>query len=466
MNGERIYRFSPVWIQNVLCSAYGLGINLRRYGRGYSAIEQEVFRRETFSRDQMRALQNERVKAIVARAATMVPYYRALFRRHRLDSREIRTAEDLNVLPILNRAEVQEHLRDFVSDDRERLATTLWRTSGTTGTGLVFPMTLRAEREQWALWWRYRARFGLDRATWYAHFYGRSVVPVEQVTPPFWRINYPGKQILFSGYHMSDRFLGHYVRELNRRRPPWIQGYPSLLSVLAGYMLNGGESLSYRPTAITTGAETLLPHQKAMIEEAFGAACHQHYGTTEAVANISECRYNKLHVDEDFGYIEFIKNGGGKTELVATGFANEAFVLLRYRLGDNVETKDAEEQCACGNPGRIVERIDGRIEDYVVTADGRRIGRLDHLLKDMVNIRECQIVQDEVNRVMFRVVRGSGFADADHDRLISEAKKRLGSNMHIDIEYVSSLERSKTGKLRFVVSRVSKERENESRDDR
>ncbi|MCG3203041.1 MAG: hypothetical protein NFCOHLIN_02958 [Gammaproteobacteria bacterium] len=462
MNGENLYRLSPVWLQNTLCSAYGLRVNLRRYGRGYSAIEREVFRRETLSVDQIRTLQNKRLKAIVARAATKVPYYRDLFRRLGLDPREIMSVEDLKVLPLLTRAEVQERLAEFVSDDYEQLTTTLWRTSGTTGTGLVFPMTLRAEREQWALWWRYRARFGIDRSTWYAHFYGRSVVPLDQTTPPFWRVNYPGKQILFSGYHMSDRVLGHYVRELNRRRPPWIQGYPSLLSVLAGYMLNAGESLSYRPIAVTTGSETLLPYQRAMIEKAFGAACHEHYGTTEAVANMSECRYGKLHVDEDFGYVEFVKNGEGNAELVATGFANEAFVLLRYRLGDNVDITHAHEQCACGNPGRMVKGIDGRIEDYVVTPDGRKIGRLDHILKDMVNVRECQIVQEDVNRVVFRVVRGKKFTEADHDKLVLEARKRLGSTIRIDVAYVPNLERSKTGKVRFVVSRVSTERRDEN----
>ena len=59
---------------------------------------------------------------------------------------------------------------------------------------------------------------------------GASWWPRTQNEPPFWRYNAAGKQLMFSGYHMSPRNLGAYVDELRKRRPPWLHGYPSLLS--------------------------------------------------------------------------------------------------------------------------------------------------------------------------------------------------------------------------------------------
>lgn len=455
MNLDRVYSRSPVWMQNMFCSAYGLRLVRTRYGSDYKEIEKQVFARDTMSADEMHHFKSARLRGIVERAAEQVPYYRRLFRTIGLDPRSIRSIEDLAQIPVLSKRQVQERIADFCSDDRSRMRIHMAHTSGTTGTGLVFPMTIQAEQEQWAVWWRYRLRFGIDRSTWYAHFYGRGVVSPSQTRPPFWRVNRPGRQILFSGYHMSDRFLPYYIEELNRCRPPWIQGYPSLLSLLAGYIETSGNALAYRPRIVTIGAESLLPHQKQLIERVFGAPCRQHYGTTEAVANISECVEGRLHVDEDFSCVEFVPDPSGAMQIVGTGFCNQAFVLLRYQVGDSVTLPSSQGACPCGNIGRTVGAIDGRIEDYVVTPDGRRIGRLDHILKDMVNVRECQILQEEIGRIEFRVVRGPRFTDADRKTLLDEARKRLGDDMRIEVSYVDDLQRSKTGKLRFVLSKIA-----------
>lgn len=407
MNLDAIYSSSPNWLQNIYCSAYGFKLIRRRYGRDYKELEQRVFKRGQLRSEELRELQCARLQATVQYAAQKVPYYRRLFCDLGINPNSIQTAEDLSRLPILTKARVQENIHEFCSEDAALMHTSTAHTSGTTGAGLVFPMTLQAEQEQWAVWWRYRAQFGIDRFTWYAHFYGRSVVPPSVTRPPFWRVNRPGRQILFSGYHMSDRFLPYYVEELNERRPPWIQGYPSLLALLAGYMETSGRKLLYQPHTVTVGAETLLPHQKALIEQAFGARCRQHYGTTEAVANASECSAGRLHVDEDFSCVEFVPDINGSLQIVGTGFCNQAFVLLRYQVGDTVRLPTSRTSCLCGNPGRVIEAIDGRIEDYIVTPDGRRIGRMDHIAKDMVNVRECQIVQSEADRIEIRIVRGA-----------------------------------------------------------
>jgi len=371
-----------------------------------------------------------------------------------LDPQDIRGPEDRTALPILDKQTVQENLADFHSDLKNQMRYSTVHTSGTTGTGLIFPVTLEAEQEQWAVWWRYRARFDLDRHTSYAHFHGKSVVPFERSKPPFWRVNRPGRQILFSAYHMSEHNLPYYVDELNRRQPPWIQGYPSLLGILASFMLEEGYELNYGPKVITVGAENLLPQQKLVIERAFGKPCRQHYGMAEGVANISECPEGRLHVDEDYAYVEFLSIDNDSYRIIGTGYTNNAFPLLRYDTGDIAKLESPEEECPCGCIGRLVKSIDGRKEDYILTPDGRRIGRLDHIFKDMVNVRECQVFQEHVERIVFRVVRGKEYSKRDERMFLREARKRLGNRIVIDIDYVQAIERTRRGKLRFVVSKV------------
>ncbi len=454
MDFEPLYLRLPVFCQNVLCSLYGARLIRRRYGNSYKALEREVFERDRWTPERIKAFARRRCQAIVKHAARTVPYYRRLFAKMHIDPHDIRGPDDLTALPILEKQTVQRNLADFHSDLKNQMRYSTMHTSGTTGAGLIFPMTLEAEQEKWAVWWRYRAHFGLDRNTWHAHFFGKSIVPFERSKPPFWRVNRPGRQILFSAYHMSEHNLGYYVDELNRRHLPWIQGYPSLLSLLASFMLDKGFELNYRPKVITVGAESLLPQQKLVIKKAFDTPCRQHYGMAEGVANISECPEGNLHVDEDYAHIEFLPVNSSSYRIIGTNYTNYAFPLIRYDVGDLAELEDPEKRCPCGCTGRLVRSIDGRKEDYVLTPDGRRIGRLDHIFKDMVNIKECQIFQERVERVVFRVVRGKEYTGKDEKMLLYETRTRLGNRIEIVIDYVEAIERTSRRKLRFVISKV------------
>jgi phenylacetate-CoA ligase len=72
----------------------------------------------------------------------------------------------------------------------------------------------------------------------------------------------------------------------------------------------------------------------------------------------------------------------------------------------------------------------------------------------MVHVREAQIVQQEPGRIRLRLVRGSEYGDGDEKRLRREFAQRLGVDADIDIDYVEQLPRTRSGKLRFVVSEM------------
>jgi phenylacetate-CoA ligase len=452
---EALYRRFPVSLQHLACSFEGWRIQRRRFSGGFLAQLNKAEERQDWSIEERVAYRDARLRAFVQHAATTVPYYSDLFQRLRIRPEDIRTMADLRVLPILTRQQVQETPSRFVSSavsPRDRVA---MHTSGTTGGGLRFSTTRDAVHEQWATWWRYRRSHGIEPGTWCAYFGGRSVADASQAAPPYWRYDYAGKQVLFSGYHMSRANLHGYVAELRRRRLPWLHGYPSLLALLASYILDSGEGPGYQPRWITVGAENLLPQQANLIDRAFGTKPKQHYGMAEAAANFSECEHGVLHVDEDFSAVEFASHEAGEVcRVVGTNFTNPATPLLRYEVGD-LATLD-ERTCECGRGGRLVANVDGRIEDYVVLRNGARIGRMDHVFKDMINVREAQIHQSVSGMLTVRVVRGSRYTDQDEADLLRELRKRVGEDEEIKVEYAASLPRSSSGKLRLVVSEVAK----------
>lgn len=255
---------------------------------------------------------------------------------------------------------------------------------------------------------------------------------------------------------MSPKNLEAYIGELRKRQPPWLHGYPSLLSLMASHILERDEKLGYQVRWITIGAENLLPQQANLIEKAFGVRPLQHYGMAEAVANISECKDGTLRVDEDFSAVEFIPNSNGSGyKIIGTNFSNLATPLLRY------DTNDLAKIPTGGTPdeygGRIVERIDGRQEDYIVLRNGARLGRMDHIFKDMTHIREAQLHQCELGSINIRIVRTRAYSNDDEQKLLREFRTRVGEDTVLHVEYVDELPRSRTGKMRFVVSEIPEE---------
>jgi phenylacetate-CoA ligase len=450
---EALYARLPVTLQNAACSIEGWRIERSRLGREFSGVRAAVDRRSELSQENAALFRDARLRAFLAHAFASVPFYKAQLTDLGLDINEINGLRDLSTLPILEKATVQANGADFVSTaipERERVRL---HTSGTTGGGLRFYSTVKAVREQWATYWRYWGWHGLDRSQLCAYFGGRSVVPADQTAPPFWRTSIPQKRLLFSAHHMSPDNLDAYLSELRRRRPPWLHGYPSLIALVAAHLLSTGSDLGYSVRWVTAGAENLTPHQASIIEHAFGVRPRQHYGSTEAVAQFSECEVGSLHVDEDFAAVEFVPDGEGRTRVIGTNMTNLATPLIRYDVGDLADVSEAP--CQCGKPGRIVERVDGRLEDYVVRRNGARVAALNHVFKDMVRVREAQLYQNTPGEVTIRVVPAEGFSKEDELLLLSETRKRLGADMIAEIELCSRLARTATGKLRLVVSDLS-----------
>jgi len=450
-----LYSSVPGPLQDLACSLEGWRVRRDRYSARFHSLLRQVEERARWDEDRLMELRNQRLRTTLAWAASHSPFYGERFRSAGFDPAAIRDIDDLRGLPVLSKSEVKDHDSTIRTDWRPASGLRDVHTSGTTGGGLHFVASADALREQWAVWWRYRRWHGIDLDTWCGYFGGRPVVSPAQVRPPFWRFNHPGRQILFSTYHLAPENLRFYVDALRQHRPPWLHGYPSVLSVLAAYVWERRIDIGYQVRWVTTGAENLLPHQRKLMERAFEVGPRQHYGMAEAVANFSECEFGRLHVDEDFACVEFLPAGNGSScRIVGGNFSNPAFPLIRYDSGDLAQPA-SQKSCPCGRAGRLVAEVDGREEDYILLRNGVRVGRMDHVFKDLSNIREAQIYQRKVGEIEIRVVRSDAYGPADEERLLAEFRSRVGDHTDIRIHYVDHLDRTPSGKLRFVVSELS-----------
>lgn len=444
MNYLDIYNELPIGLQNIAVSVEGKKIQNTRYGSMFNHVYSLWRDRNDWNSSEILKYRDKQIHDIVQYSFDHVPYYKSKFTELGIRPEDINNLGDLEKLPIIDKATVRDNHSFFISDEYVGKHLKTVHTSGTTGTGLTVKLTDEFDAHNWAITWVEHNKIGITRDMWCGYFAGRPIVPAKQNKPPFYRINKPGKQLMFSTFHMNDTNLYTYVDALNQYRPEWLQGYPSAISLLANFINRTGFRLDYDLKAIILNSENVLSQQYREIKNAFGIYPHQTYGQTEGVACFRDCKPGEIYVVENCAAAEFVKMDDGICHIVGTNF-NKAMPLIRYDTHDIAECIETSE-------GRKVISIDGRAEDYITTKDGSKIGRLDHIFKDMETVIEAQIVQHRDGSVEIRVVKAASYTDRDEQNITRLADERLKGRVDYNIVYADKIERTKNGKLRFVVS--------------
>ena len=456
---NHVYESLPIFAQNLACTWAGYVRARDRFSRHFYRTLREWQASEMSPLENLLTYQRRRLDAMVAHARETVPRYRDL--RPPSQNQDARRAiqETLASIPVLDKATYRDHFEEFLSTKIPVGQIRQSQTSGTTGTALPLAYTPAAIAEEYATVWRMRARCGIGLRDRHLTFGGQMIVPFSQSEPPFWRQNVYGSQTLFSVHHMTPRNLQLYVDEIFKQKATYIMSYPSSLHLVARAMLEEGRVLPEgRLKAIFTSSESLLAFQRESIEEAFSTRIWDRYGTSEFAVSMTACTEGLLHVDMEYCIVEVEveeeTNEYERGPLLVTGLSNDATPFLRYRIGDiGTRLKGA---CPCGRPGDVYLDVDGRNEDYVVTPDGRLIGRLDHIFKEQVEILEAQILQDSPESIEIVFVASDAFSQDSEKSLLQEVRKRVGDEMHIDLRPVRSIPRERNGKFRAVKSRVGR----------
>lgn len=87
--------------------------------------------------EELRALRDTRLRRIVKYAAKTAPYYRNLFQREKIDTREIKTVEDIDFLPLIDKKTVQKNPDLFISTSCRGRKSVPFITNGTAGMPLT-----------------------------------------------------------------------------------------------------------------------------------------------------------------------------------------------------------------------------------------------------------------------------------------------------------------------------------------
>ncbi|HWK57536.1 MAG TPA: hypothetical protein VNQ80_09370 [Parapedobacter sp.] len=449
MNKLEIYKRLPIFLQNLACSYEGFKLAKSRMGGGFPTFLTEYLERNKWPFERLIEYQSLRLQRMVNHCVETVPYYNRVFKKTGIIPSDIKTAEDLKILPILTKEEVRQNPSEFISSKYKIDRLVKIQTSGSTGSSLVLYYTIDQLQEQFALWWKYRICIGIPLDMWCADFGSRTIVPIEQTDSPFWRVSSPLRQVKFSAFHINEKNAIEYFNEIKKRKLTWIHGYPSIVTAFAASLIANNLSLDGHIKYVTVGGENIYDFQRNMMYKAFGVRPYSHYGLAECVANFSENSNHELIVDEDFSVVEFVESNG-TYRIVGTNLANLSMPLLRYDTND-IATIDT----CCSKTGyRKVLHVDGRNGEYVLLKSGGKVGSLSALFTETDSIIEAQIHQKKDYSLDIRYVSNSSYEhiSKDLEGVREKLRERLGDDIIFNFIKVEKIERTQRGKLRYVVS--------------
>lgn len=452
---EALYSSSPIYLQNILCSVYGTLEKRKRFSKEFFTYLNWLEETQYWGEKEIYEYKLRELQKIYQHAYASVPFYRKKFQNAGLTSNSITEIEDFSKVPILEKEEIRNHWKDFVSSNTFVRKLIPRQTGGTSGKALDFYATRKSTSFQWAVWWRFRERFGVKFGDKSLNFIGKPVVPIGQKKPPFWRINKPLNQYLVNMQHMKVENIKSYVAYINKEHFVFFSGYPSILYSFCSLVENMGLTIQSPPRVVFTGAEKLLDYQRSCMERVLQCTVTDQYGFSEGAGNASKCEYDVFHEDFEFGHLEthgrsFDSPLSYSGEILATGFANYGMPFIKYNVGDTATW--STQKCACGRHSAIITEISGRNEDFILTPEGTNMKVHSYLFKDTLEIQECQVVQYELGEMVFRIVKRENYTSLVENHLIKNVRKWISPTIRVRFEYVEEIERTGAGKFKEVIS--------------
>ena len=323
---------------------------------------------ETMPRAQLAALQLERLKDAVERAAN-VPFYKNAFSKSKVTPRSIRTLDDVRRLPITTKADLRDgYPLDFLAVPRAEVAR-YHCSSGTTGKP-IFVAYNRHDLDTWAdLCARFLTAGGLrpQHTVHIAFGYG-----------------------LFTGgfglHYGCERVGAAVLPAASGNTPRQVMLLKDLgadvLVCTPSYALNIAEvaaSQGVKPQELSLkfahfGGEPWTQDMRQQIESELGLMAFNNYGLSEVMGpGVSgECALrNGMHISEDHFLVEALNPDtlepvadGERGELVFTTLTKQAMPILRYRTRDIAHLD--RTPCPCGRTGARMSRIVGRTDDMLI----------------------------------------------------------------------------------------------------
>ena len=426
----------------------------RRDGYVYRNQRRELEASQWLPSTQIAELQAQRLRAVIEFAFQHNAFYRARMDAAGIIPSDIREATDLRHLPPLTKDDIRSAGSQLFSAGYSPENTLHTRTGGSTGLPLHVYVDREAMNWKYAATWRHNGWAGWRPGDRVAAIWGDTDTGFHWKS--WLRFHLEHRMIFLDTLKFSAERLRRFHQEIVRYRPTVLMGHAHSVYQFARFCAEHDLKVAGLSGVVTT-AMTLSERERRCIEEALEARVFNRYGCEELsiIASESEA-HSGLHVFSEGLVVESLPTDiAGEYELVVTDLFNRAMPMIRYSIGDVV--RPAEGDCPSGRGLERFERVSGRTADFLYRPDGTPvfgISILDTFIIHIEGIRQAQLVQEALDRLVVNLVPDAGYGADAQAQLLQVLGEQFGSQVAVDVRLVDALPQTQRGKYRFSICRI------------
>jgi phenylacetate-CoA ligase len=401
-------------------------------------------------------LQLRRLNAQLTHCWNSVPFYQRRWER----PLQLSTLEQLQTLPLVTKRDMHESQRQLISNDYPPHMLVEAKTGGSTGTSLRVLFDRRCQERRNAAAMRSDAWAGWRPGMLIGALWGTP--PVPSTVKEKLRNALHDRIFFLDTMDLSETTMTRFVESLTVRRAGALFGHSHSLYVFAKFI--GDQELPPpHLSAVISTSMMLLENERALIERVFGCPVTNRYGCEEVGLIASECeRHSGLHLNAEHVLVEILRSDGSwaasgeEGAVVVTDLVNYGMPLVRYRVEDFAVASD--RACPCGRGAPLLERIVGRVADFLVRRDGSRVAGVSLVEKTLTaipGIEQLQIVQNDYNRFELNLVAEIQARSKAEGEVVRVLRDVFGDDTQARFNYVGTLPQDRNSKYRFAICKVS-----------
>lgn len=436
----------------------------------YLAMQFQLEQSQWMESQMLLQKQLDQLGDLVHHAYKSCRFYNEFYQSKNFRPKRILTRENWTQIPIISREQVQQAGQSLLSTavPPQHGASVDVSTSGSTGRQITVKSN---ELNQF-----FQRAFSLREHLWHKRdFRGKMAViklapsvngqrigqPPEGSAssdwgPPMAQIYKTGPSVILD----ISATINQQILWLQKHKPDYLMTYPSNLVALTDYCRQEGIRID-RVRELRTLGETLSPAQREYCEQYWQVPIRDGYSCQEAGILAFQCPdHEHYHVQSENILLEILDDDGQACKpgqvgrVVISNLHNYSTPLIRYEIGDMAEVG---EPCACGRGLTVIKRIHGRVRNMLQLPNGDKrwpfIGSSQY--RSVADIRQFQLVQEDLDRLTVNLVCNEPLDDAQRAALTAIIQKALQHQFELQFNEMENIPRSAGGKFEDFICRLN-----------
>lgn len=389
----------------------------------------------------------------VLEIAWKIPGYSHYWKSFGFNRTKLNSLSDYKDIPVIDKPYIRNHRDDFkpLLDNYRTV-----KTGGSTGNPFQCYEPIHQQRIEQA--------FILN--IWRSHFTEvdiktKSTIIRGTKLSGIWNYD-PMRGLFLSSYKLTKETTLEFIDLIEKYKTPILHAYPSSLYQFAKYLKQLNKFPKHQFKLIALGSEPVADYQKETFKTVFKAPITNWYGHGEKVILAGTKPHSEAHyVEKLYGITELLdeKNQavtlGEEGELTGTSLWNNSMPLIRYKTGDKaISSKDWGEKLI---QPEVLSRIIGRKHEYLVTKNKSLVpvtaltlsyGRFNE-------IKRVQFYQEKIGVATLYIELMNPAKPFDQKALKLLFKELLGSQIDIELSFLSEIKPTKSGKHIYLVQNLN-----------